>query len=340
MIEPQIVARKSNRTITITISAIFLIFVLFIVALWGAGFFSFSGSDPSSKIVAAALALVGGLVAAVVSIIGILLKHSIDQRTESRLLIESNRVAEDRRTESDRANALQPQAEQRLNLEAAIRAIELLGAEGSGAAVQQAGALYALSNLNQHDLTLDLTSYLLERGNLEPNVACTLINRALESEDEDVQSNAITVFCENAERMVTPLNTHVPDSIFNWDDRLCLYVREFAPEALSKILMQRPLSVWLSQFSGDLNGIIAILGLAWESEPDARLKADLAAILGCILAGFPPFGILHHPKKPIDITQIVSEVAKSSAISIANEELIKQLEAWKLVATKPQMSRT
>jgi hypothetical protein len=328
--DEQIVDQKPRRMIAITITSICAIFAIFIAALWLAGFLTFSGSDPSSKIVAAALALVGGLVAAVVSIIGILLKYSIDQRAEIRLQIEANRAAADRRVESKRAGALQTQAEQRLNLEASIRAVELLRApKGETAALQRAGALYALSSLSQYELTIDLASYLLERDELEPKVACTLIDRAIKSSDENVRNDAVMMLYDNAERMLTTNNVYLPDSISNWDEGLTPFVREWAPLALGKILLSCPLTVWKTQFPYDANGFVAIMGLAWASESDKRLKSDVGAMLKSVLAAFPDTGILFHPKKSIDTTELITEVAGCSATSSVGMDIVRRLEIWR-----------
>jgi len=319
----QIVAQKPHRTITIAIASISATFVVFIAALWGAGFFKFSGSDPSSKIVAAALALVGGLVAAVVSIIGILLKYSIDQRTESRLQIESNRAAAERKVESDRASALQTQSEQRLNLEAAIRAVELLGAEGSAGALQRAGALFALSNLEQHQLTLDLTSYLLQRDGLEPKIASSLIDRALKKPVEEIQRQALDVLYDHAAEI-----QELPDTIFYWDGNLPAYIREWAPFAMARILISRPLSIWKTKFPTEVNAIISVLGHVWRTESDKRLKTNIGAILKNVLKGFRNWGALYHPNGTIDTDQLASEVDGISVADADTDETFAQLESW------------
>lgn len=332
----QVFGQKSNRTITITIASISSIFVIFIVVLWRSGFLTFTGSDPSSKIVAAALALVGGLIAAVVSIVGILLKYSIDQRTESRLQIEANRVAADRKTESDRANALQTQAEQRLSLEAAIRAVELLGGtKDSTNALQQAGALFALSNLDQHQLTLDLASYLLKRNSLEPSTASRLIDRALRRSDPIIQLQAMETLHAHAGHMITPSSLEFPSSIVNWDSCLSTAeVRQLAVLAASMVLLSRQLPAWQTHLP-EVAGIVAIMALAWEAEADERLKSEFGAILKSVLQAFPDFSVIYHPKKPIDAIQLTKQVENCKVSSYRTYEVLKQLESWKSAATPP-----
>lgn len=324
-----VVIQKSNRTTVITIASISALFVLFVAVLWAVGFFTFSGSDPSSKVVAAALALVGGLVAAVVSIIGIVLKYSIDQRTETRLQIEATRAAADRKAESDRASALQTQAEQRLNLEAAIRAVELLGTkDGADTALQRAGALFALSSLDQHSLTLDLAAYLLEKKTLEPAMACSLIDAALTRGDEAVKRHAVELLYDNAERMITELDTSAPRSILNWDNSLnSEYVRELAVLAMGRILLARPFQVWQSQFDGELCSVLAALALAWQAESNDRLKRDTAAILEATLAGRLT-GEIYHPKKNINLDEINARVKGSFAVTGRAARIVARIRIW------------
>lgn len=348
-----VVLQKSNWTTIVTIASISGIFIIFILALRVAGFFTFTGSDPSSKVVAAALALVGGLVAAVVSIVGILLKYSIDQRTEARLAIEarraaaerkieSERAATERKIESERASALQTQAEQRLNLEAAIRAVELLGTkEGSDIALQRTGALFALSSLNQHSLTLDLTAYLLEKNSLEPGMACTLIDAALKRGDEASKRQAVLVFYENAGRMITEFDTNAPRAITNWDDCLSVvYVREMAALALGKMLLARRFSIWQSQFEGALYTLLGALALAWQTESNDRLRSDTAAMLDSVLAAPSLKGQIFHPKKGVDLNQIKEAVRGSVAVTSRVTRLAEQLRTWSLDMIDDQASST
>jgi len=330
--DPKPVAvQNTNWTTVVSIGAMTGIFIIFVLVLWKAGFLSFKGDDPSSKVVAAALALVGGLVAAVVSIIGLILKYSIDQRTETRLQIEATRAAADRKAESDRANALQTQAEQRLKLEAAIRSVELFGAsEGKAATLQRAGALFTLSSLDQHELTLSLTTELLQRDELEPSTACELIDRALRKGDNDVKANAIIILYENVERMTASANLYIPACIGSWDVCLTPYVREFACLCLAKVLMTRPLVVWQSLFPEDANAIIGALGLGWlnENESDPRIRNDIGAVLNGVLSGFRNMGTLYHPKKAINTDELRIEVAKITASTSHAAETVRQLHRW------------
>lgn len=67
---------QSRRDLVPIIIGPTLLFLVFVGVLWAAGFLTFTGSDPSSKVVAAALALVGAFLGSVVSVVGVLRSSS------------------------------------------------------------------------------------------------------------------------------------------------------------------------------------------------------------------------------------------------------------------------
>lgn len=107
--------------------------------LWATGFLKFSGNDAAAKVVVAVLALFGSLFATTVTLIGLMLKRSFDART----LI------------------LQTEAEERLKLDTAIKAVELFkSAAGAASPSESAGALFALVRLGQFHFALALLEEL------------------------------------------------------------------------------------------------------------------------------------------------------------------------------------
>src|SRR5215218_750594 len=86
----------------------FAIFGLFLLFLMDAGFFTLTESASSAQVVVASIALVGVLVTATVSGIGLVLKQVLDTRAEQRLAVEAERSATQKMEE-----------ERRLKLEAA-----------------------------------------------------------------------------------------------------------------------------------------------------------------------------------------------------------------------------
>jgi hypothetical protein len=286
---------------------------------WQLGFFNFTGTDPSSKVVAAALALVGTIVGAVVSIVGVILKHSIDRQAETRQEIESRR-----------SDALQREAEQRLKLEAGVRALQLFSTSSGDLtpAVQRDGALFMLANLGQHELTLQLVDNLLSEGELSAGAASSLIDQAIQRGDEGVRNQAITLFNHYAAYMVTPEGVQIPDCLQDWVPGLSDYVREWALIALANVIVARPPSEWSAKFPYQANCVIAALCLAWSEEKIPRLKTAAGAILHQVLTAFPETAKLMHPRMTIDTDDIRSRVADVVPSDIASTDVVQRLALW------------
>src|SRR2546423_3161417 len=332
--------QRSNLLLTVTVGSILLLFTGLVVIMWRIGFFTFNGTDPSSKVVAAALALVGTFTGTVVSIVGILLKHSIDQQTAIRQEIESNRNATLQRDaeqrlklDSERNAVLQNDAEQRLKLEAAVRALQLFSTSTGTPTpmTQRDGALFALDSLGQYELTLLMTDSLLEKGELSPATATALLDHALVRGSREVKVNAISLLNDHAARMITPLGVEMPDSLIDWTPDLPDYVREWAPIAMSKVLMARPVAVWMNQFRYSVNAFIAALCMAWQKEQVPRLKINVGVILNEIFKAFPHVGgkILYHSGGEVDVDNILQKVAESTSADTHATEMAQQLAHWR-----------
>jgi hypothetical protein len=335
----------ANRTIGIAIAAIVLVFGVFTVALWRAGFFTFTGTESSSKVVAQALTFVGGLVGAVVSILGILLKYSIDRQAEARLAVESRRSAavQDRaerrlQMDSERSAALQREAEKRLKLEAATKVIQLfVTSDGKDApSTQIAGGLLTLSSLGQHSLAILLTADLLRREMIGGSTACEVIEQALQQDSEDIQREAICLMMNYPKQMLTENGMAAPDSISNWNTRLCEYVREWAPIVLADIMTKRPLAEWRSKYGGVARAVLAILALGWRYEKEDRIRSDIGVTLNSLLRAFPdcPSQVFHQ-KETIDMDKIRAEVVKAQPGTDAGADIVTRLDKWIADANAP-----
>lgn len=312
-------AHRPNVALALTLGSIIALFAGLLAFMGYLGFFTFTGSDPSSKIVAAALALVGAFLGAAVSIVGLVVKYSIDRQTESRQAMESERAA-----------ALQREAEQRLKLEAGVRALQLFSTNAGEPtpAIQREGALFMLANLGQHELTLQLVDELLVKGDLSPGAAVAILNQAILQGGEDQKTRAISVFSSHAASMVTPAGADVPECLLNWVPGLPPYVREWGVIALADVLLARPAEEWREKFIFQAYSLVAALGIAWTEEADPRLRQNLGAILQPILAAFPESQLLCHPRLSIDTDRIRGEVTGLSPDGQASEELLHRLTQW------------
>jgi hypothetical protein len=313
--------QSTNRTILISSIALVLINGLFLLVLWKTGFLTFTGSDPSSKIVAAAIALVGEFIGSIVTILGLLMKHSIDIHAEQRLTLETDRNA-----------ILQREAESRLKLEAAIRAIQLLATNSGKASpsIQCAGALYSLISLGQNELSLSLVFNLLSRKEIEADTAGDLINQVLHSCNQETQNQAINGIVDYVDSFITPIGIALPQIIMNGTSTFSTYAREWIPIVLGRTMAGRPLSEW-RKMEEQAYGIIAALCLAWEDEKEELTKRSIGEILVPILKGFPEVGIMTHPQKQINANEIRNEISKlsnNSALTSSTYPVVNQLNRW------------
>ena len=163
----------------------------FVVLLWRIGLFDLPESDAGAQAVAAVIALLGGLVVALLTFVGVLLKLSFEREAEERRRIDSS-----------------------------IRGLGLLitpsGQEPSQ--VQKAGALFALANLGQLRFALSLLQRMWPSGQVDSSHALWVIDRGLEDSDANIQYQAASLLRDNAGR----LKREDPTGIFGflWPDSL------------------------------------------------------------------------------------------------------------------------
>ena len=318
---------QTNRNIPLVIasSAIVLAFGGFIyLVLHSVAFFTPSSTTPNEKVVAEALTLVGGLVAAIVSILGILLKYSTDSQAEERARIEA-----------DRLDASRSEAEKRLTLDSAIQAIKLFGS-GDGqktSEFQQAAALITLGSLDQHELALALASELLRKKHLKASAACILIDQALRraflKQDQKLQIPTVTFLLDHAQEIIAPDDFAIPQTIEYWDERLSPYAREWIPVALGRGMMGRQLSDWKKELvKTKAYDVVAALSLGWLHEPDEGIQKDIGAVLKCLLDAFPDSGTLSHPSEMIDTDKIREDLKSLKSHCEAHTILAGHLNDW------------
>ncbi|MBN2353751.1 MAG: hypothetical protein JXD23_14355 [Spirochaetales bacterium] len=319
--EPNVL-RKNIRTLIlfVTIGVILFLFFSLIFILWKIGFFNFSGSEASSNIVAASLALVGTFLGAVASIIGVVFKYSIDQQTEIRLQIES-----------DRNETLRWEAETRLKLDTAVHALSLFSSSSGQLTpiAQREGALFMLSDLKQHDLNLQLIGNLLPKGELSVSTAAKIISQVLERGDDNSRIDAIFLLYDNVSFFISPSGIELPTCILDWKINLPEYAREWTYYFLVKILLLRTAKEWLGKYLTSVNCLISIFCLAWSEEKSQRLKSIIGFFLNHIFRVFPPcLGSMYHPRMVINLESIKQEVENCQTWSLDGIDLGEQLSKW------------
>ncbi|MBV9071273.1 MAG: hypothetical protein JO231_21340 [Acidobacteria bacterium] len=267
-----------NRVTLLGTAAVLFAFVTLGAILYASDALVFTGDDPSAKVVSATLALIGTFLATVVTVVGLLLKHSLDTRAELRLELEAQRNV-----------ALQKEAESRLKLEAAIRAIQLFATENGTPSlpIQRAGALLALSNLGYHAFTVALLWELLDNAKVEPSTLAAVIDNALSSTEESVHRDCASILFLHAEKFVTPSGFEFPHRVVHPNPNLPTEVRIWAPLAFAKILLARPVEEWRHRHPHAAYAIVGAVADAWRCEPEDRIRANCGAILKEIIQAFP-----------------------------------------------------
>jgi hypothetical protein len=313
---------NAKRVALLIVVVIGLMFVAGLI-LWRGGYLSFRGTPASASVVAAALTLIGALLAASISLVGILFKESYDRRSEDRA-----------RTESDRADAAGREAEKRLQLEAAIKAIQLFAKpDGSESLpIQRAGALFMLSSLAHHQLALALARELIRDRAVDPSVVAAIVDNALGVKDARVQQSAVALLCASASTMLTDTGFEFPSLLMNGGKGLSPYVREWSAFAFALVILARPLPKW-RDLVYEIYGAIAGLALMWLNEIDMELKQDLSAILNVVLRAFPDLENLRHPLRFIDITEIRAAITDAQPFTQSAADVVAKLEQW--LATVP-----
>ena len=303
-------------------AAITILFAVFGVILYASGALVFDGTEQSAKIVTATLALVAAFVASVVSVFGILIKHSIDVRTEARQQLDSERNA-----------VLAREAEDRLRLDTVIRTIQLFGHEGAKALpVQRAGALIALCSLGQHELAISLAADLLVRGDLEAATAAAVIDRAITGGQPHVKVVAADLFFEHANKLLTKASYEIPHSFFHFEQPMPFPVRQGGVLGLIKLLLARPLKQWRDHHRVPAFGLVMALVRAWRSELDEELKINTASVLREVLEAFGDTTTFRDATETVDLVTIRAELSETTpSASNIIQGMVGKLREWRAV---------
>ena len=300
--------------VAVAIVIVIVIFAVLAVASWQVGFLR--PSNTTSGMTAAILGIVATFITALASLAGIFLKAASDAQAERRL-----------NAEAEKARAIQRESEARLKLEAAIRAVELLGEGKDEVAprIKRAGALVTLSNLAEHSLTLALLTELLASNGISATAAEYVLNNALSSNDASLQSSAAHIFAGYSACFLTATGCEIPKAIFHGGAELSSSARRWAGIGLARLLLRRPLNGW--QVS-TIWAIVGALALVWRNETDLQMKTDLAAILGSCLAVLPEMSELLHPVANIDLKLVRREIADAQTEAVVTSQLIKAIQEW------------
>jgi hypothetical protein len=262
--------------------------------LWWIEHIKYSGtSADSAKVIASVVALVGTLFTAVVSFIGLFLKHSMERHNSKMLRLESDRnfelkvEAEQRlNLENERNLALKKDAEERLRLETAIKAVELFrSASGAVSSSESAGALFALLSLGQHGFALRLLQNLWRKGGIDTPSAVWAINKALQSGSEESQRLGAKILLENATRLPDETGGIYWPSLLSesWQLEIFHTARANIAEARLRALMSKSIDSW---DEGEIHHTLVLLASMQNTEPKPYLRHLATIALEQVLTAY------------------------------------------------------
>jgi hypothetical protein len=280
---------------------------------WAMGLFNFSGSDSAAKVLVAVLALIGTVFGTTVTLVGLMLKRSMDARTV----------------------VLQTQAEARLNLDTAIKAVELFKSASDGASsAESAGALFALTRLGQTHFALSLLEELWPKNQIGSPSAIWVINNCLQSTDVGVAKRAADVLLANAIKLPDDRGGKYwpADYDLEWPGEMSFFARHYMLQARIDALLSKPFEYWQR---AQINVDIVALSNCFRKDSSSDIRQSAAAFLGILLEIYDPRGktVLTLPTEKLAIEVLRAEIVTryGSSLSAANNqdlELEEELRGW------------
>ena len=299
-------------------------------AVWYADGLTFTGTDPSAKIVTSVLLLIGTFMTAVVSVVGILIKYAIDRQAEARLNAEMLRT-----------HAIQRDAEERLKLEASIRALELLAdpTVSSSGTLRRNGVLITLSSLGQHSLAVALLQSILEHGEGNVPAAAEVLDRALRSEEPVLIAKTDKLLGMWAHYFISDTGYDLPSALWDGQVQLPAFARESIPLIVGKVLLARPLSTWLSDYPHALHGLVGRLCQFWQRETEPYVKSDAGAVAFAVVSHIQMTPLITMPDGVVFIDQIEEATASVKSTSVAVADIIARIKVWSTESRLPEDRR-
>lgn len=226
------------------------VFLLFLFDQWD--IYSVDANTSGDKIVAAVLGVIGLTVSAVLSLLGIGIKKSLDERREGR--------------EQD--------AEKRRSIDVSIRAAELMGggAYGKPSPELAAGALLALTNLGELRFALSLLPELWRKDHIGTPNAIWLVEKIFKAGDLPLKRNAANELSYNATKLAErPDILHMPEPFADqWAvEGFDLETRSRVLFSMLKALLSKEFAYWESSV---LTGMVVTTLEIAEKDTDDGIK--------------------------------------------------------------------
>ena len=269
------------------------------------------GTGDTSRLVAV-LTFLGVLVTASVSLVGLMTSH----QTERRLRLE------------------QAEEDQRLKLDAAMRAGQLLTPTESATAPPAAVAsgLLALTKLdNAHLAVALLVDLWTDRTDSVSNeVAVLVIDAALRSDSDGAQLIAAELLCRNASRLNACQSLDWPSAIEGcWIPGLSDRAKLLLVEALTTMTLHTPAN------ESALRAIAVRLYGIWRYDDDPRVRGCVGKLINALIHRLDKLGyqdfMQGNQRVMLDDLVTAAKSATSNPDGYLNRmstEVARQLEAW------------
>lgn len=283
------------------------------LVFWFLNGISVGATNDGAEIWVAVIALLGSLAAAVVVFVGYLFKRSYDNRS----LI------------------LQTETEERLRLDTAIKAVELFKrATGTASPAEAAGALFALTHLNQTDFSVRLLENLWPQDLVDSPSAVWVIDSALRSTNPNVVELAATVLRANASKLTNGIGGKWWPSGYEiiWPSNLPFSARRSLLLCRIETLLSEDFEYWQRE---EINGEIVAIANCLKKEPSPIIYESAAAFLAKILICRDPRQDidLHSPTGDISLEKLRDDIrtmygGSPPGRSYRDKELVEALRAW------------
>jgi hypothetical protein len=298
--------RSPGARLALTSFALAVLLVAFVILLWAIGIFDFHKkvTAGNAKVYAAVLGLVGGLFATAFTFLAALLKYSIDVRTLGQA----------------------HETERRLRLETSIRAVELLTEEGKKALpTRQAGALFVLGSLDQLEFALPLLGEIWPENDISPAAAVWVVNRALLSDDPQLQDDAALALLANARSLALQSSACFewpPCISFKWKTEIDVGAREKLLDALIEVLASKSKADWDPDC---VSSLLVNLDLIRRNDDEPRIRNGAALAVSLLFESglydavptlFAPEGTLSVPTLRAEVAQQVENIGNEIATSL------------------------
>jgi hypothetical protein len=298
-----------------------------------------SGDKRSVELIVALIGLLGVLVTAAVTFIGIVWKRAFDRHS----LGVQKAAQEWSQVQARHTQALQQQAEERLRMETAIRAVGLLSTPSGQEAPrgQRAGVLLALAQLGQLEFALALLDQMLPTSQVDPASAIWLVDEAFRSNSVELQDEAAEILHRNVERLLDEDGSFLwPRTIATtWQPDLTEYARETILEVVIRVLLLRPSKDWSQEH---LTAIGSILHLIVIKDRTPRIIKGAMLALKLLLkilvnrgdegflapSGFVSFAELSQKIQRMLQDSEAQERAGATSVSAQVSGLVQELEEW------------